>query len=126
MCVAFAPLLRSVAGQFRASGGPPCFEFPVCCAARCWNQTVSPGVAALSRDARDVGDGRNAVCKRRVVFEERRATSDHSLLGQLADTLPMIRPRHPEVAGPHGPVTLAWSWRPSGRSLDRHTRVGQC
>ena len=83
MCVAFAPLLRSVAGQLRASSGPPCLEFPVCCAARRWNQTVSPGVAARSINARDVGNGRPAVCKRRIVFEERRATPDHNLLGQL-------------------------------------------
>ena len=98
MCVAFAPLLRSVAGQLRTSSGPPCLKFPVCCAARRWNQTVSPGVAARPRNARDVGDGRPAVCKRGLCLTNAVRLITTANWASWADTLPMIRPRYPEVA----------------------------
>ena len=56
-------------------------------------------------DTRDVGDGKSAVCKWRM-FEERRATQDHSLLGQLgrhsSDDLPT-----PSRSRNRGLVTLA-------------------
>ena len=87
--------LRSVAGQIRGSSGPP--SFPVCC--------------ACAGDARGVRGGRPAVCKRRVVFEERRATPDHSILDQLGRHSSDDPPTPSRSRRPHGPVTLARSWR---------------